>query len=145
MVGQSFLLVANRSEAKVFVLQEKGTALEFEKSWSNRFGHSSDQDIYTDKPGRQPAPSAQGHVGDSMPRKDATEQEAERFAGDVIDWLDNKRKTSKIYHIDIIAESGFLGKLRGKMNKQLEELVEKVVDKDVVNADEDRLLAYLKD
>lgn len=144
MIGQSYVLVANRSEAKIFALHNKGSELKLQKSWSNRFGHSSDQDIYTDKPGRQPA-TGQGHVGDSMPRKDATEQEAERFAGDVIDWLDSKRKTDKIYHIDIIAEAGFLGKLRNKMNKQTEELVNKVVDKDVINADEARLLAYLRD
>ncbi len=145
MVGHSYLLVANRSEAKIFVLKNSGTELDLQNSWSNRFGHSNDQDIYTDKPGRHSAPSAQGHVGDSMPRKDATEQEAERFAGDVVDWLDNKRKTEKVYHIDIIAEAGFLGKLRSKMNKHTEELVRKVVDKDVIDADEDRLLEYLKD
>lgn len=144
MIGRSYVLVANHSEAKIFALRNHGRELELEQSWSNRFGHANDQDIYTDRPGRQSSPASQVQGVDSMPRKDAAELEAERFAGDIIDWLDTKRKTDKVYHLDIIAESGFLGKLRSKLNKQTEELVGKVVGKDVVNAEQQTLLDYLK-
>jgi protein required for attachment to host cells len=46
--------------------------------------------------------------------------------------------------VDIIAAPSFLGCRRGKMNKQLSDLVRHSINKDVVNEDQQQWIDYLK-
>ncbi|WP_370037792.1 host attachment protein, partial [Nocardioides sp.] len=80
----------------------------------------------------------------SMNRKDAAELEDERFASDIADWLDGERKRGELGSIDIISGPGFLGKLRSGMSSQCSDVVDKEVKKNVLGADEETLLSYLK-
>ncbi|WP_414830304.1 host attachment protein [Alteromonas sp. H39] len=144
MLGKSYLVVANQAEAKIFLEKDGASELELVTTLSNDDGRATDTNLVTDRPGAISAPSGAVQGVDTMSRKDATETEAERFASTVTDWLDNKRCGEKIYHIDIIAEPGFLGKLRNNMSKQLTKLIGYTINKDVVNADKSRWLADLK-
>lgn len=144
MLGKSYLVVANQAEAKIFLEKDGASHLEPVTTLSNDDGRATDANLVTDRPGAISAPSDSVQGVDTMSRKDAAETEAERFASTVADWLDNKRCGEKIYHIDIIAEPGFLGKLRNHMNKQLSKLVGYTINKDVVNADTSRWLSDLK-
>lgn len=145
MLGTSYLVVANQTEAKIFFEHNGAQELEPVVTLLNEDGRASDSDLVTHPAGETFSRSNAIQGSNSYERKDASEIEAERFAGSVTDWLESKRCEEKIYHIDIIAESGFLGKLRGKMNKNLERLVGYTVNKDVVREDESRWLAYLKE
>ncbi|WP_018983877.1 host attachment protein [Salinimonas chungwhensis] len=145
MIGKSYLVVANQTEAKIFIEKDGASDLEPVVVLMNDDGRDTDSDLVTDRPGAISAPSDAVQGVDSMSRKDASEIEAKRFAGTVTDWLENKRCTEKIYHIDIIAEPGFLGKLRNHMNKNLAELVGYTINKDVVREDEKTWQKYLKD
>ena len=145
MLGKSYLVVANQTEAKIFIEKEGASELEPVVVLMNDDGRDSDSDLVTDRPGATSSPSGAVHGVDTMSRKDATEIEANRFAGTVTDWLDKRRCEEKVYHIDIIAEAGFLGKLRNKMNKQLTELVGHTINKDVVREDEKVWKNYLKE
>lgn len=144
MIGHSYVVVANQSNAKIYALREHATVLELKHSLSNMYGRSQDQDIYTDRPGARSGASGYTHGKDATSRKNAVAVEAERFAGDIVEWLDSKRKTGKIYHVDIIAEPQFLGKLRHKMSKPLAECVEAEVHKDVIEASPEEVLEYLR-
>lgn len=145
MIGKSYLVVANQTEAKIFV--EKGGATELEPVvvLQNADGRKTDSDLVTNKPGAISAPSGAVQGVDTMSRKDAVEVEAERFANTVTDWLDKRRSSEKVHRIDIIAEASFLGKLRNHMNKQTLDLVDCTVNKDVVREDEQVWIDYLKD
>jgi len=145
MLGKSYLVVANQSEAKIFFEKNGAKELEPVVTLLNHDGRASDGSLVTDRPGSISAPSDAVQGVDTMSRKDAAEVEANRFAASVTDWLESRRCEEKIYHIDIIAESGFLGKLRNNMNKQLEKVVGCTVNKDVVRESEQRWLDYLKD
>ena len=79
-----------------------------------------------------------------MNRKDAAELEDERFASDIADWLDGERKRGALGSIDIISGPRFLGKLRSGMSSQCSDVVDKEVKKNVLGADEETLLSYLK-
>ncbi|MCW8091150.1 host attachment protein [Alteromonas sp. ASW11-130] len=145
MIGKSYLVVANRSEAKIFQVRNNATELEPVTVLNNRDGRKSDSDIVTDRPGSISSPSALVPGVDTMSRKDAAEHEADEFSASVVEWLDKKRCSEKIYHIDFIAEPAFLGKMRKKMNSQLEKIVGTTVTKDVVNSDESTWLNYIKE
>ncbi|MCW8109921.1 host attachment protein [Alteromonas ponticola] len=145
MIGKSYLVVANRSEAKIFQVRNNATELEPVTVLNNRDGRKMDSDLVTDRSGSFSAPSARVPGVDTMSRKDAAEHEADEFSASVVDWLDKKRCSEKVYHIDFIAEPAFLGKIRKKMNDQLEKIVGTTVTKDVVNADESTWLNYLKE
>lgn len=144
MIGRSYVVVANQSDARIYALRERATELELQHSLSNMYGRSLDQDIHTDRPGSRAAPASQVHGRDGKRREDAVEVEAERFAGDIAEWLDDTRKKSKVYHLDIIAEPQFLGKLRRKLSKPLLDCVEAEVHKDVLDASPDKVLDYLR-
>ncbi|WP_218355025.1 host attachment protein [Alteromonas lipotrueiana] len=145
MLGKSYLVVANQTEAKLFIEQEGASKLKPVVVLMNDDGRDSDSDLVTDRPGAKSAPGGNVPGVDSMSRKDATDIEANRFAGTIADWLDKRRCEEKVYHIDIIAEAGFLGRLRNKMNKQVSELVGYTINKDVVREDEGVWINYLKD
>ena len=145
MYEHSFLVVANQAEAYIYAVRERGTELQLRHSMANQYGRSDDQDIYTDRQGRQSAPAAQVPGVDAMSRKDAVKVEAERFAGDIADWLEQKRISDDIQHLDIIAEPSFLGKLRDKLSKSLSKQLDVEIPKDVVTASPEQLLRYLKD
>ena len=117
-VQKHYVIVANHDDATAYTYTNHGSALVEVKKWHNEFSGASDQDIYTDKPGRQSAPASQVPGVDSMNRKDAAELEDERFASDIADWLDGERKRGALGSIDIISGPGFLGKLRGEMSSQ---------------------------
>ncbi|QJR80346.1 host attachment protein [Alteromonas pelagimontana] len=145
MSGKSYVVVANQTEAKILVENSKTKELELVVTLTNEDGRSSDSNLVTDRPGSISAPSNTVPGVDTMSRKDAAEIEAERFAASVTGWLDERRSKENINHIDIIAEPSFLGKLRSQMSKHLEKLIGCTVDKDVVQADQQRWLDYLKD
>ncbi|MBT3135795.1 host attachment protein [Alteromonas sp. ALT199] len=143
-VQKHYVIVANHDDATAYTYTNHGSALVEVKKWHNEFSGASDQDIYTDKPGRQSAPASQVPGVDSMNRKDAAELEDERFASDIADWLDGERKRGALGSIDIISGPGFLGKLRNGMSSQCTDVVDKEVKKNVLGADEETLLSYLK-
>ncbi len=107
-VQRHYVIVANHDDATAYTYTNHGSALVEVKKWHNEFSGASDQDIYTDKPGRQSAPASQVPGVDSMNRKDAAELEDERFASDIADWLDGERKRGALGSIDIISGPGFL-------------------------------------
>ncbi len=144
MLGKSYLVVANQNQAKILLEKDGASSLELVTTLSNDDGRASDSDLVTDRPGATHSPSGAVQGVDSMSRKDAAETEAERFAHTVAEWLDDRRCSEKVNHIDIIAEPGFLGKLRNNFNKQLEKLVGYTVNKDVVKADEARWLEDIR-
>ncbi|MBU2979313.1 host attachment protein [Alteromonas sp. C1M14] len=144
MLGKSYLVVANRSEAKVLLEKDGASSLENVTTLVNEDGRASDGDLVTDRPGAVSAAGGTVPGIDTMSRKSAADIEAERFAGTVADWLDKRRSTEKVYHVDIIAAPSFLGRLRGKMSKPLSELVGVTVNKDVVNEDSQLWINYLK-
>jgi len=143
-VQRNYVLVANHDEAVAYTYANQGTELDEVNTWSNEFSDARDQDIYTDRPGRQSAPATQVQGVDSMNRKDAAELEDERFAHDIADWFDDQRKKGVVASIDIISGPGFLGKLRNVMTSQCADLIDKEVNKNVLGSDEQTLLGYLK-
>jgi protein required for attachment to host cells len=145
MLGKSYLVVANRSEAKILLEKDGANDLESVTTLVNDDGRASDGDLVTDRPGAVSGASGSVPGVDAMSRKDASDTEADRFAGTVADCLDKRRTTDKLYHVDIIAAPSFLGRLRGKMNKQLTDLVRHAINKDVVNEDQQQWVGYLKD
>ena len=70
-VQKHYVIVANHDDATAYTYTNHGSALVEVKKWHNEFSGASDQDIYTDKPGRQSAPASQVPGVDSMNRKDA--------------------------------------------------------------------------
>lgn len=143
-IKKSYLVVANHDHAIAYAYANNGTELNQEKEFKNEFSEAKDQDIYTDRPGRQSAPSSHVQGVDSMDRKDAAELEDERFAGDIADWLDKIRKTNGIASLDLISGPSFLGKLRNALPNNFDSILDKQVTKNVLGADEQTLLSYVK-
>ncbi|GAB3012844.1 host attachment protein [Bowmanella dokdonensis] len=145
MIGHSYLVVANRNKAKIFELKDHASSMLEVENIENSHGKALDQEMVTDRPGRISAPSAQVEGVDAMTGTDQREHNLNLFAARVAKKLDQRRKESKTYHFNIIAEPQFLGALRKKIDKQTEKLIRTTVNKDLVNASDDELLKYMKD
>ncbi len=145
MLGHSYLVVANRSKATLYEMQDDASALKPIKKITNVLGRSKDQWLVTDRPGSMSGGGNRIPGSDAMaPGQSPTERVLEEFAGEVAEMLDNTRKKEKTYNINIIAEPKFLGALRKKLDSPTQKLVKHTVSKDVVDADKDKLLSYLK-
>ncbi|WP_199610787.1 host attachment protein [Flocculibacter collagenilyticus] len=145
MIGEAWLLVANRSNARFFKYENKGSELCEVPGLGNATGRVLDQDLVTDRPGSMSGGGANIPGSDAMePAESPTERATADFAKELIAILENTRNTSKLLSVDIIAEPTFLGALRKKMSDPLAKLVDKEVAKDVVDASPDKLLNYIK-
>lgn len=139
------MVVANRRQARFFDVAMPGYRLTEQRALSNEEGRARRHELVTDRAGaRSDAGSIVPGVDSMGPRADPAEQDMIEFAGDVAGVVNEARRKNELDSLAIIAEPGFLGALRSRLDEKTSKLIERTVDKDVVHADEDRLRAYLK-
>jgi len=126
-MSKTLILVANASGARVFSYQARE-----EFSLLNEFSHPQSRekgsDLVSDRPGHSKAKGG-GHgafVSSSHPK----ENEAERFAHQLAEWLEKERTHNRCAQLMLVAEPGFLGTLNKSLNSQTAQLVYHSLNKD---------------
>ena len=146
MNKQSWLLVANGSEAMIYKYIASGQALEELGGSGNGTRRYKDEDLVTDRPGVMSAGGSNMHGQSALePAVSPTDKAKLDFAKQVVDEVESARCDSTLQSLDIIASPEMLGLLRENMNKNLLKLINKTVDKDGIDKTEDELLALIAD
>ena len=126
-MSKTLVMIANAGAARVFSYQahEEFSLL---KEFSHPQSRQKGSDLVSDRPGHSEGKGG-GH-GAFVPPNNPKQIEAERFAYELAEWLDDERKQNRCNQVMLAAEPGFLGMLNKSLNNQTTQLVFKALDKD---------------
>lgn len=139
----TWILVANASEARLFSNNGPGKGLSLIKSFEHPESRVKGVDLVSDRPGHYQS-AGNGH-GAYVQTSDPKENEADRFARELIGELDNGRTSNSCKKIALVSSPAFLGTLNGHMNSNLEKMVSCTIEKDYTKEKEQDLAGILKD
>ena len=107
-------------------------------------GALKESDVKTDGPGMF-RESGVGSMHSGEPRTDFKHQTAERFAEEIVEFLENGRTHNKFGKLGLVCAPLFLGVLRKNLPGPLANMVAMEVDKDYTHAPMKELASHLKD
>lgn len=130
----TWILVADSSRARFFRRDMPGAALEEFSGMTHAESRLHEQEEYSDRQGDL----AGGH--DEGPHSFEAEtgfreHQAEVFARQIADRLEQGRVEHQYRHLVLIAPPAFLGAVRNTLNSHVLELVSQAVDKNLVTAE----------
>lgn len=128
-MNKDWIVVADRTRCRIFEQAKRNGPLEELADLVAPATRLKNQDINADRHGRAFDSAGQGRhaMGSSV---EPVEQEAIRFAKEVVTRLDEGRQNGRFSRLYLIAEPRFLGHLRQGFGRPLQDLVEAEIDKD---------------
>lgn len=139
----TWILIANASEARIFSNNGPGKGISLLKSYAHPESRGKGADLVSDRPGHNQA-AGNGH-GAYVQASNPKDNEAERFARELVSELDSGRTSNSFKKIALVSSPGFLGMLNSHLNSNLEKLVSSRVEKDYTKAKEQDLTGILKE
>ncbi len=153
--SQTWLILMNRSQAKIFNLENRSTDLIEVKSWEFPKGKMRGSDLVSDQPGRvfnSMTISKGGHQS-GAPRHsysnkiDPQTHVAEISVKKVIDWIEKNKAKEKISNLVCVAEPRLMGILQKQLKKRGANSLQKKWEKDFgwleENEVRERLITWL--
>ncbi len=161
----TWILVADRAQARIFVPEEAGTeSLRQHVDFAGRAGylapdveepetlteqdafihpesHLSRQAVETDRAGRFDTTGSAQHSGD--PEQDFKHQTAEHFAKKLVDYLEKARQKNQFDQLALVAAPLFLGTLRKTLTSSLSQMVTLELDKDYTKLKPEEIRKHL--
>ena len=136
------VVVADASRARIFSAVDKVAPLTETKDLVNTASRLRDQDLIADGHG-----SGVDSAGDGKHtmghEKDAHKRQASLFSRQLADEIESVRSTGALSRIYIIAPPKFLGLIRSDISKVSSKLVEKTINKDLVQHSIDDIRSHL--
>jgi protein required for attachment to host cells len=127
----TWVLVANASEARIFGTDRIGEAMECVKEFSHPESRGKGSELASDRPGHYQSKGS-GH-GAFVESSDPKEYEADRFASELAKELD-KGRTDKAYRkLVVVAAPHFYGLLNSHMNKHTRAMIVNDIQKDLTD------------
>ncbi len=143
-MNPTWLLVANRSRARLFEIPEEGNEPVEIADFVHPAGRTHDRDLLSDTPGRFFGRGERQFA--AVPEVEVSAHEAERFAEELRNYLEQARTHERFGELWIMAGPAFLGILRDKLTKGVERELVLDVDKDVtMEAPRDILASALRE
>lgn len=129
-----WVLVADKSHAKLYSGKSRAGELSFERSWDHAASRSHEQELTTDLPGR--AFDSTGDARHAMGQPvDPKDHEAEVFAHELIAEMEKGRTGNQFSSVYLMAPPEFLGLLRKQCGSSLKKMVAGEVDKGLTAED----------
>jgi len=125
---KAWIVVADSSRARIFGARNRGAELTELEVMYHPESRMRDQDLQTDRPGRMY--SMQGDFRSSTEQPPARKMEAERFAQELVEYLDKKHHEHHFEHLILAASPNFLGHLRHEFSDRLRKAVDYEISKD---------------
>ena len=125
----TWILVADRSSARMLEYKP-GRPLKNVRELDHPESRQHNRDVLSDSPGRQfesARPGSHAMTGSQGPRQ----HEAEKFAIEVADVLHDARSRGEFDRLILVAEAGFLGLLRQKLDAPTAKLVVSTLDRNL--------------
>jgi protein required for attachment to host cells len=141
----TWILVANRSGARLFENRGPGRDLTLIETIYHPEGMLQNREIETERRGRANQSSGRMVHNTYDTNLDATDHLAEVFAKHLAVHLDEARRKNAFSKLILVAEARFLGKLKGALSKQTDELIHMTLSKDLPTASASALLLRLGD
>jgi len=129
-MNTSWILVANRSGARLFENTGPGKGLTLLRDIAHAEGHLKNQDFNADKPGRSFDSGGEGRHATEKSQS-PTEHETQKFGKELANLLNEGRTANSYNSLVLVAEAGFLGVLKGELDDQVSKLVSETVEKDL--------------
>lgn len=136
------VLVANAAEAKIFSAENRHASLSAIKQIKNPSGHSLEQELTSDLPGRI---MSQGGGSHSYQAADTHKHhEVASFASLVISFLRDLHDVSSLGNLVVIASPDFLGELRKLMPAMIRKHIILEKNKDLAGMENQEIEAHLR-
>ncbi len=136
-----WIVVADGAGAEIWSGSHRSQPLESVQILDFPEGRLREQEIYSDRPGR--AFESANDSRSAMENPDVREHQHQVLARQVVDALARGRAANRFGRLCLIAPPAMLGALRQAMDSQLERLVQRSIDKNLVDADEARIRDYV--
>ncbi len=121
-MANTLVVVADSAGARVFDYI-RGESFSKSHEFSHFESRQKGSELSSDRAGQQ-----KGH-GSMVSSSNPKEFEAQRFAKELADWLDNARRINRCGRILLVADPHFLGLLRKSMNNHTAGLISETIDK----------------
>lgn len=130
----TWLVFANRTQAKIFENRGPGRDLMPVQSFDHAEGRLKNRDFYSDKPGRETNHITASSRHSFSSHIDAHDRSAEDFARQLASALELGRAQSQYQKLVLIAEPKFLGMMNTALNHRVRAHVAVTVSKDLLPA-----------
>jgi protein required for attachment to host cells len=137
----TFVLVADSSRARIFTADTPSSPLEEIEALAHTEGRLHDREITSDLPGKIKGEGSVGHAFEQP--TDPKKHEAENFAHQIANYLEEAHNENKFKQLLIIAEPSFLGLLRSQLPEQIKKLVCFELDKNITTHSVDDIRSHL--
>lgn len=143
-MSMDWIAVADKSRCRIFQQANRNGPLEEIADLVAPATRLKNQDINSDRHGRAFDSSGQGRHAMSS-SVEPVEQEAIRFAKEVVAKLDNGRQQGSFGRLYVVAEPRFLGYLRQSSGRPLKDTIAAEIDKDWTSQSADQIRDRLRE
>lgn len=141
-MDNTWVLVANASEAHLFATERLGEDMSTIHDYVHPESRAKGTTLASDRPG-----SSKGRGSNMGTRGDPNDPkhfEAERFASELADVLDKGRTENAYRRLVLVAAPHFQGLLKAELNDHTRDMVSNIIDKDFTSCDIRELPSRLK-
>lgn len=139
----TWVVVADRAAARIFASENSDLSdLKEVKALIHAEGASHSRDVVTDRPGRFATGGGSSVAGD--PETDFRHQTANAFACEVVEALEDGRTHNAFGRLVVVAPPLFLGTLRQHYPAPLEKLIEREINKELVQLKAAEIADYVR-
>lgn len=139
-MAQTWVLVANSSEARIFKMDRNGKTLDLLDTIDHPESRKKAAELVSDRPGHyQGDTTGSAHGAFSEPTNPKT-HEQERFAMELAGLLDHGRTANRYGRLVVVSSPRFKGLLNKHLNKGVSRLIWDQIDKDYTQLPERDLL-----
>jgi protein required for attachment to host cells len=128
-VGETWILVANRSQARIFRYLGLRSGLELIEKIEHPESKRPSRDFISDRPGRVFDSMGSGRHSLST-ELEAHDRQALEFARDLAEKLRASRGRNEFSRLMLVAEARFLGMLKGALDEQTRKALVATLDRD---------------
>lgn len=143
-MNNTWILVSNASEARLFETQKYPKSLSLRKSFSHPRSRLKNSALATDRAGHFHGDSARTSHGAFNEAILPKQYEAEQFAKTLVSELNAGRNAHDYQHLVIVSSPHFHGLLNKHMNNHVKKMVGRHIEKDYTTLKEQELLKVIK-
>ena len=124
-----YVVVADNVHARIFTVKTLSSPLEEIETLTHLEGRLHDREMTSDFPGKIKCNGKMGHAFEQ--RTDPKQNESDKFARQIANYLEDAHNTNKFNQLLLIAEPSFLGLLRKNFSQPIRKLVALELDKNI--------------
>jgi len=138
---KTWILVADSARARIFTAEHVSGPLREVKDIAHSEAHLKDQDLVTDRPGRNTGSGGAHHALND--KNDPKRHEAAQFAGRLAEELEHGRVNNRFEQLILVAEPSLLGRVRDHLNEHLKRMISFELDKNLAQLDASKIREHL--